>query len=92
MTLRFPAGATVTEGPPLPAGVFEATARGGTSLLAVNAPAELLPRRPTLRAGAVGSAPAADLSPRLRDRAWAYAAALVLLCVEWLLRRRSGLR
>jgi hypothetical protein len=65
----------------------------GTSVLAVNASAELLPRRPTLRGGPVGGGTVAAGSPaRIRDQGWPYALAAALLCVEWVLRRRQGLR
>jgi hypothetical protein len=90
--LRFTGGATVTESQALGAGLYDVTAPGGSSLLAVGPSRELLPRRPSLRSGAVGSTPAADRSPRLRELGWAYALAIALLCAEWLLRRRSGLR
>jgi hypothetical protein len=35
---------------------------------------------------------AADAAPRLRSKGWAYAAAILLLCAEWILRRRRGMR
>jgi hypothetical protein len=92
VTLHFTGGASVAESRPLAPGVYDVQAPGGTAVLAVNAARELLPRRPTLRAGPVGSAPAADLTPRLRDLGWVYGLALLLLCAEWLLRRRVGLR
>jgi hypothetical protein len=35
---------------------------------------------------------AADAGPRLRNAGWAYALAIVMLCAEWMLRRRRGMR
>lgn len=92
LTLRFTAGANVVETRPLAPGIYEATARGGSSLLAVNPSREWLPRAPHVAAGAVRGRIVADLAPRLRDRTWTYALVVLLLCVEWLLRRRRGMR
>jgi hypothetical protein len=91
--VRFAAGAREAESPGLPAGVYDVRGPGGgPSLLVVDAPRELLPRRPTVSAGPVGRAAAAGRAPRLRDFGWAYLLPVVLLCAEWLLRRRAGLR
>ena len=70
-------------------GVYDV--RGG-GVLVVNASAELLPRRPTVRSGPVGAAPlsappASPLAP-----GWPLALATALLCGEWVMRRRLGLR
>ena len=92
LVLRFAAGASVAESPPLPAGEYEVRSGGGTSVLVVDRSREWLPRRPAVQAGAVGGAPAAGDAPRLRDSGLAYLAAALLLCLEWLLRRRAGLR
>jgi hypothetical protein len=93
VTLRFAAGARVSESPGLPAGVYDVRAPGGAAVLAVNASAELLPRRPTVVAGPVGGgAPTAGEAPRVRDSGWPYAAAALVFCAEWVLRRRRGLR
>jgi hypothetical protein len=40
----------------------------------------------------VGRAPVAGRAPRLREHGWAYLLPVLLLCAEWLLRRRAGLR
>jgi len=90
--LRFPPGAAPATSPALAAGIYDVRVPGGTSVLVVNAARELLPRRPTTAAGPVGSASAADATPRLRSMGWLFALALALLCGEWLLRRRWGLR
>ncbi|HEU4641365.1 MAG TPA: hypothetical protein VFS44_02845 [Gemmatimonadaceae bacterium] len=90
--LRFGRGGTVAESDPLPAGVYDVRVPGGAAVLAVNASRELLPRAPSVRAGAVGGAVAYGEQPRLRDLGWAYVLLLAALCGEWLLRRRSGLR
>jgi hypothetical protein len=92
LTLRFARDANMTESKPLPAGVYEATTRGGSALLAVNPSREWLPRAPRVTSGAVRGSIAADAAPRLRDKGWAYAVAILLLCAEWVLRRRRGMR
>jgi hypothetical protein len=92
LTLRFGASANVVETRPLPPGIYEATTRGGSALLAVNPSREWLPRPPRVPAGAVRGAISADVGPRLRTTGWAYALAILLLCAEWLLRRRRGMR
>lgn len=92
VTLRFADGAEIAESPAMAPGVYDAELPGGTVLLAVNASRELVPRRPTLRSGQVGGAPARGEPPLLREQGWLYALAIAALCVEWLLRRRAGLR
>jgi hypothetical protein len=92
LQLRFAGETGVADTPPLAAGVYETHTAGGDGLLAVNASAEWLPRRPVVRSGAVGSAPAADRAPRARTLWWLYAIALMALCAEWILRRKVGLR
>jgi hypothetical protein len=92
LTLRFAPGVNVVETRPLPAGIYEATARGGSALLAVNPSREWLPRAPGVTPGAVRGLLAADAGPRLRGAGWAYALAIVMLCAEWILRRRRGMR
>jgi hypothetical protein len=90
--LRYAGGATVTTSGALAAGVYDVASPGGASLLVVNASRELLPQRPTVRAGRVGGGASRGDVPGLRTLGWVFAAALALLCVEWLLRRRAGLR
>jgi hypothetical protein len=92
LTLRFPGNGSLVETAPLGPGIYDVTVRGGTSLLAVNAPREWLPRAPRVAPGAVTGSVTADVAPRLRSFWWAYAAAIVMLCAEWILRRRKGLR
>jgi hypothetical protein len=92
MTLHFTPGASVVETSPLAPGVYEATTRGGSSTLAVNPSREWLPRASRVASGAVRGAIAADTAPRLRNKGWAYVLATLMLCVEWTLRRRKGLR
>lgn len=92
LTLRFPANATVVESKPLTPGIYDATVRGGSALVVVNESREWLPRAPRVAAGGVRGSVAADTAPRLRDKGWAYALAIVLLCAEWILRRRRGMR
>lgn len=92
MTLRFAHGASLTETPSLPSGIYDVRVQGGVSVLVVNPSRELVPRRSTITSGAVGGEPALGDAPRLRERGWAYALVILLLCAEWLLRRRVGLR
>ena len=92
VTVRFAPGANEAETSPLPVGIYEVTTTGGTSLIAVNQSREMLPRRPTVKSGAVGGEPATGEAPLLRDARWVYVLVVLLLCAEWLLRRRSGLR
>jgi hypothetical protein len=89
--LRFGSN-TTTESPPLAEGTYEVTTTGGKSLLIVNPSSELVPRRPTARAGDYGSVAAAGAAPRARDWSWIFGLALVAFCAEWILRRRAGLR
>ena len=94
MTVRFGSNANVVETPGLAAGIYDVTVRGGTALLAVNPSREWLPRAPRVNSGAAKSSGAlsADTAPRLRSMGWPYALAIVLLCTEWILRRRRGMR
>jgi hypothetical protein len=92
LTLRFGGTASVVETRPLAPGIYEATTRGGTALLAVNPSREWLPRPPRIAPGPVRGVISADVGPRLRAAGWAYALAILLLCVEWILRRRRGMR
>lgn len=92
VTLRFPDTATVAESPALMPGLYDVKMQGGQTLLPVNASRELIPRRATARTGAVGGASVAGEAPTARDFAWLFLVAVLLLCAEWLLRRRVGLR
>jgi hypothetical protein len=92
LTLRFPDGANVVESPPLPTGVYDARMPGGSAVLAVNASRELVPRRPTVSATPALGIASVGSRTGLRDVGWVWLAAILLLCTEWLLRRRAGLR
>jgi hypothetical protein len=92
ITVRFPAGSLFSESPPRPAGVYDITTKGGTSLLVVNPSAEVLPRRPTVVEGEIGTGEALTDAPRLRGIGWIFAIVIVSLCIEWIIRRRLGLR
>jgi len=92
LTLRFSGSASVVETRPLAPGIYDVATRGGSALLAVNPSREWLPRPPRVPAGAVRGVVSADLGPRLRNAGWAYALAILLLCAEWLLRRKRGMR
>ena len=92
LTLRFPPGANVVESKPLAAGIYDVTTQGGKSLLAVNASREWLPRATRISAARQRGTLSAETAPRLRGTGWAYALAILMLCAEWLLRRRHGMR
>ena len=92
LLLRFGEGNSSTESPALAPGVYDVRTTGGNSLLVVNPSAELLPRRPTVANGSIGSGAALGAAPRARDFSWLFGLVLVALCTEWLLRRRMGLR
>ena len=92
LLLRFAGETGVADTPPLPVGIYETHTAGGDGLLAVNASSEMMPRRPAVHSGAVGSAAASDRAPRARTVWWLYALALAALCGEWVLRRKIGLR
>jgi hypothetical protein len=92
LTVRFAAGERTARSPALLAGVYDVRGPGGVSVLAVSAARELLPRRATIRSGAVGGGATADRAPRLREAWWAYVLPLLLLSGEWMARRRLGLR
>jgi len=92
MRLRFAEGANVIESPPLAAGVYDVRASGGSSVLVVNASAEMIPRRPTVKSGGIGGRASLADAPLARDLGWLYAVAVLALCAEWLLRRRVGMR
>ena len=94
MTIRFGRDANIVETPGVPAGIYDVSVRGGSALLAVNPSREWLPRAPRVSSGAARASGAlsADTAPRLRSMGWAYAVAILLLCTEWVLRRRRGMR
>jgi hypothetical protein len=92
LTVRFAPNASLAETPPLPRGVYDLAVPGGQAVIAVNASSEWLPRTPRVRAGTIRGTAAAVPGPGLRGHRWAYAVVLGLLCGEWLMRRRRGMR
>jgi hypothetical protein len=92
LTLHFPATATVVESNPLAAGIYDATVRGGSTVVVVNASREWLPRAARVQSGRVRGSVAADTAPRLRDKGWVYALTILFLCAVCILRRRRGMR
>ena len=92
VTVRFTAGSLFAETPPRPAGVYDITTKGGSSVLVVNPSAEVLPRRPTVLEGEIGTGEALMDAPRLRGIGWIFAIVIMSLCLEWIIRRRLGLR
>ena len=92
VTVRFSSGALFAETPSMPSGVYDITTKGGSSVLVVNASAEVLPRRPSVVEGEIGTGEALTDAPRLRGIGWIFAIVILSLCMEWILRRRLGLR
>lgn len=92
ITVRFVDGQTEAESKSLPKGVYTVQSSGGSSMFVVNAPEELLPAAVTLQHGSAVSGNVTSTPPRATDRAWPFAVALVLLSLEWLLRRYAGFR
>lgn len=92
LTLHFGRGTVVQESAPLPPGIYEVLVPGGRALLAVNASAELLPRQPRLQSGRVGTRRHVDEARRARNKSVLYVLIVLLLCGEWVARRRLGLR
>jgi hypothetical protein len=92
VTLAWPGGATVTEGPALPAGEYRVARGDARGPVVVNASREWIPRRPAAAARRGSAAAPAGARRALRDAWWTYLAVVVLLCAEWLVRRRAGMR
>jgi hypothetical protein len=55
-------------------------------------PGELQPRQPVLETGRTGAPVAGAARSPLRSALWPYVLIVALLCAEWLVRRRGGLR
>lgn len=92
LTVRFASGSLFAETPPRPVGVYDITTKGGSSVLVVNSSAEFLPRRPSVVEGEIGTGEALTDAPRLRGIGWIFAIVIFSLCLEWIIRRRLGLR
>jgi hypothetical protein len=92
LRLSFAASAALAESPPLAAGVYDVQAEGGASLLVVNESLEMVPRRPVLSAGETGGQPSGGERRGARQIAALFVAVVLMLCAEWILRRRLGLR
>lgn len=92
LMLRFGAGAALQETPALPQGIYDILVPGGRTTLVVNASSELLPNRPVLRSGSAGRRTVADDARRARNKGALYVLVVLLLCAEWIARRRLGLR
>lgn len=92
LTVRFPSGSLFAETPSLNAGIYDVSSNGGTSVLVVNQSAEVLPRRPSVVEGDIGTGEALTDAPRLRGIGWIFAIVILSLCTEWIVRRRLGLR
>ena len=90
--LRFARDAADALSPPLAVGTYDVHARGGDAVLVVNRSAEWVAHRPTVVSGAIGSGVAAGEAPGLRTTVWPFVLIVLLLCAEWILRRRAGLR
>lgn len=92
VVVQFGSDSGMTETPPLPAGVYDIREPGGRATVVVNEAREWIPRRPTIIGGRRGTAAIGATAPRLRTFGWVYLAVILLLCAEWIMRRRLGLR
>jgi hypothetical protein len=92
LVVSFLAGSATSESPALPMGEYDVHTATGSALLVVNPSREWLPRVPTVQAGATHGVALAGAIPHLRSIPWFYVAVVILLCAEWLWRRRIGLR
>ena len=95
-TLRFTAGPDSVarddaEQPAVDAGVWRGTVDGTPVVVPVSASAEWIPRRAVSASRLLG-AKAVPQRRGARGVGWLYLATVLLLAVEWLLRRRAGLR
>jgi hypothetical protein len=75
----------------LAAGIWRGTVDGQPIVLSVNQSREWVPRAPTVRTGPLNG-PAVSERRGARRLSWLYLATVGLFIVEWLLRRRAGLR
>lgn len=91
-TVRFSGATTTTVGAAWPVGTYRVRVPGGSAAVVVNPSREVVPRRPTVESGPVGTASAAASAPTARDAIWLVAIALAALCAEWIVRRRAGMR
>jgi hypothetical protein len=71
--------------------VYDITTKGNVAS-GRESSAEVLPRRPTVVEGEIGTGEALTDAPRLRGIGWIFAIVIVSLCIEWIIRRRLGLR
>ena len=92
LVLHFPAGAMDAVSAPQAPGVYDVRTAGGSAVLVVNPSREWVPRAPTVRSGLLRAGSVTGVAPRLQEAWWPYVVALLLLCGEWLARRRLGLR
>jgi hypothetical protein len=92
INLRFATGTAIQESPGLEAGVYDAIVPKGRALLVVNASSELLPAQPRFASGGAGRRASADAAGGVRRFGMLYVLVVLLLCVEWIGRRRAGLR
>jgi len=90
--LRFPPGVAAVDAAGLDAGVYDVQVPNGRALLVVNQSAELLPARPRLQSGSIGTRSYGHVGSGARRFGWFYALVIALLCTEWVARRRAGLR
>ena len=89
-TLTFADGSDASMAP-LDAGVWRGTVDGAAVVVPVSPSREWLPPITTLRSGLLNG-DAVAVRRGARSLGWLYLATVLLLAVEWLLRRRAGLR
>ena len=89
-TLTFTEGSDASMAP-LDVGVWRGTVDGAAVVVPVSPSREWLPPITTLRSGRLNG-DAVPVRRGARSLGWLYLATVLLLAVEWLLRRRAGLR
>lgn len=92
LRLRFTPGSAIAQSAPLPAGVYDVAMNGGAAVLAVNASAEWIPQPPRVASGRIGGTAPRGAAPSTRNTGWVYVLLVLVLCAEWVTRRRAGLR
>ena len=92
LRLKFDDGALETVSSPLPEGLYDIALPGGAAVLSVNSSREWIATAPTVVDGVLSKGSALGDASRLRESAWPFVLALLLLCGEWIGRRMAGLR
>ncbi len=92
LRLKFESDALETISSPLREGLYDIALPGGAAVLSVNSAREWIATAPTVVDGQLSPVTALVDASRLRESAWPFVLALLLLCGEWIGRRMAGLR